>query len=63
MIQLAFTPFCAFAIAGVHYGTGQHAVDIHPSSNIPIGLKVSLDRAVPFNSGNQLRLPAVVVGM
>ncbi|KAA8909684.1 hypothetical protein FN846DRAFT_941841 [Sphaerosporella brunnea] len=37
--QSFFTFFCVFAILGVEYGTGQHAVDIKPQSNIPIGLK------------------------
>ncbi len=38
--QILFTFFTAFAITGVQYGTGQHAQDIKPPSNIPIGLKV-----------------------
>jgi hypothetical protein len=38
--QIFFTFFTAFAITGVKYGTGQHAQDIQPPSNIPIGLKV-----------------------
>ncbi|KFY13955.1 hypothetical protein V491_06210 [Pseudogymnoascus sp. VKM F-3775] len=33
-----FTFFCAFAITGVHYGTGQHAADL-PPEDIPVGLK------------------------
>lgn len=34
-----FVFFCTFAISGVHHGTGQHAVDIIPASEIPIGIK------------------------
>ncbi|KUJ17169.1 uncharacterized protein LY89DRAFT_73041 [Mollisia scopiformis] len=33
-----FVFFCTFAISGVHYGTGQHAVDL-PPADIPVGLK------------------------
>lgn len=33
-----FVFFCTFAIAGVHHGTGQHAVDL-PQAEIPVGLK------------------------
>ncbi|OBT81791.1 hypothetical protein VE02_09625 [Pseudogymnoascus sp. 03VT05] len=33
-----FTFFCAFAITGVHYGTGQHAANL-PPEDIPVGLK------------------------
>ncbi|TVY65604.1 hypothetical protein LSUE1_G007941 [Lachnellula suecica] len=34
-----FTLFCSFAYAGVAHGTGQHAWNIKPASEIPIGLK------------------------
>jgi hypothetical protein len=49
--QILFTFFTAFAITGVKYGTGQHAQDIQPPSNIPIGLKViSNSQAPKFSS-------------
>lgn len=44
--QVFFTFFCAFAITGVHYGTGQHAADL-PPEDIPVGLKVRSPRPKP----------------
>lgn len=41
MYELLFVLHAAFAITGVHHGTGQHAWDIQPPSELPIGLKVS----------------------
>jgi hypothetical protein len=37
---ITFSLFSAFAILGVHNGTGQHAWDIHPPETLPVGLKV-----------------------
>lgn len=34
-----FVIYSAFAITGTHHGTGQHVWEIHPSTEIPIGLK------------------------
>ncbi|KAK5164637.1 uncharacterized protein LTR77_009843 [Saxophila tyrrhenica] len=34
-----FVCYSSFAIAGAHHGTGQHAWNIHPASDIPVGLK------------------------
>lgn len=39
--KVLFVLHAAFAITGVHHGTGQHAWDIQPPAEIPIGLKVS----------------------
>jgi hypothetical protein len=39
--QVLFVLHAAFAITGIHHGTGQHAWNIQPSTEIPIGLKVS----------------------
>jgi hypothetical protein len=58
--QILFTFFTAFAITGVQYGTGQHAQDIQPPSNIPIGLKVISNSQVPRVLAEQF---VVVVGM
>ena len=41
MRKILFVLHAAFAITGVHHGTGQHAWDIQPPSELPIGLKVS----------------------
>jgi hypothetical protein len=38
-LQVFFVFFCGFAITGVSHGTGQHAVNILPPTEIPIGLK------------------------
>ncbi|KAL5326304.1 hypothetical protein ACEPPN_007442 [Leptodophora sp. 'Broadleaf-Isolate-01'] len=35
---ICFVFFCAFAISGVHHGTGQHATNL-PPIEIPVGLK------------------------
>ncbi|PVH82384.1 hypothetical protein DL98DRAFT_388808, partial [Cadophora sp. DSE1049] len=35
---ICFVFFCAFAISGVHHGTGQHATNL-PPTEIPVGLK------------------------
>lgn len=35
-----FVIHASFAICGVHHGTGQHAWDIKPASEIPVALKV-----------------------
>lgn len=40
MCKILFVLHAAFAITGVHHGTGQHAWDIQPPSELPIGLKV-----------------------
>ena len=37
--QALFSCYNAFAVTGVFYGTGQHAADIKPASNLIIGLK------------------------
>jgi hypothetical protein len=39
--EVFFVLHAAFAITGIHHGTGQHAWNIQPSTEIPIGLKVS----------------------
>ena len=39
--QIMFVLYVAFAITGVHHGTGQHIGDIQPATEVPIGLKVS----------------------
>jgi hypothetical protein len=39
--EILFVLHAAFAITGVHHGTGQHAEDIQPPTELPIGLKVS----------------------
>lgn len=44
--QVFFTFFCAFAITGVHYGTGQHAANL-PQEDIPVGLKVKIPHPKP----------------
>lgn len=40
-VQAFFVCHAAFSIAGVHHGTGQHAWNIHPETEIPVALKVS----------------------
>jgi len=42
--QLFFFFFCAFCLTGTMYGTGKHIQDI-PPADLPIGLKVSHQRA------------------
>ncbi|RDL36920.1 Uncharacterized protein BP5553_06272 [Venustampulla echinocandica] len=37
--QVIFTVYCTLVLVGVQYGTGRHAVDIIPPTDIPIGLK------------------------
>lgn len=41
MWKILFVLHAAFAITGVHHGTGQHAWEIQPPSELPVGLKVS----------------------
>lgn len=38
--QVLFVLHATFAITGIHHGTGQHAWDIQPPTELPIGLKV-----------------------
>ena len=38
--KVFFVLHAGFAITGVHHGTGQHAWDIQPPTELPIGLKV-----------------------
>jgi hypothetical protein len=59
-VQILYTFFTAFAITGVQYGTGQHAADIQPPTNIPIGLKVISNSQIPKSIAKRL---AVVVGV
>lgn len=40
LAKVFFICYAAFAIAGVHHGTGQHAWNIHPESEITVALKV-----------------------
>jgi hypothetical protein len=40
--QVLFVLHASFAITGIHHGTGQHAWNIQPPTEIPIGLKVPL---------------------
>jgi hypothetical protein len=39
-VQVFFAIYSAFAITGTYHGTGQHAWSIHPSTEIPVALKV-----------------------
>jgi len=40
--QIFFALFVAFAMTGVFHGTGQHAWNIKPATEIPVGVKASL---------------------
>jgi hypothetical protein len=40
--QIMFACLCGFAITGAFHGTGQHAAEIKPQSEIPIALKVTI---------------------
>jgi hypothetical protein len=40
-MQVFFVFFAAFSITGTYHGTGQHARDIQPPTEIPVGLKVN----------------------
>jgi len=38
--KVLFVLHAGFAITGVHHGTGQHAWEIQPPTELPVGLKV-----------------------
>lgn len=40
-LQVFFIFIAAFSITGTYHGTGQHAQDIQPATEIPVGLKVT----------------------
>lgn len=41
-VQVFFIIFASCAITGAHHGTGQHAWNIQPPEELPVGLKVLL---------------------
>ena len=55
-----FVLYVAFAITGVYHGTGQHAWEIQPPTEVPVGLKVSHSSIAKRTDDRSMRLLRIV---